>query len=179
MLSYNMIMSNDDMSENLHTGSFAPDFTLCDQNGTEQTLSNYRGQWVFICFYGSDGVAKCVKEIDVLIHHFEIFKKLGITLFGISADSIENHKQFAEKHGVPFALLSDESKKVAKKYEVMANERLSVKYEDIPQVSFLVNVGGEIEKIYAHIKPEQHASEVIADFMKMQREDQEQGPNDL
>jgi peroxiredoxin len=55
------------------------------------------------------------------------------------------------------------------------NKWFSVEHEDIPQVSFLINVAGDIEKIYNHIKPEKHASEVIADFMKMRKEDREGG----
>ena len=164
---------NEESLDKLQAGSVAPDFTLCDQNGVEHTLSSYRGQWIFLCFYAKDSVAGCAREIEVLSHHFEAFQKLGITLFGISADSIENHQRFAKEHHIPFALLSDRDKEVARQYELVENKWLSINNAEIPQISFLVNLAGQIEKIYTHIKPVRHASEVIADFMKIQQEDRE------
>src|SRR5665213_2147515 len=106
----------------LQAGSVAPDFILPDQNGADHALSDYRGNWVLLCFYPKDDVEKCAKELISLRDHFETFKKLGIRVFGISADSIENHKAFAEEHAIPFMLLSDIHKKIIAQYEASPKE---------------------------------------------------------
>ena len=142
----------------------APDFTLPDQNGVNHSLSDHLGRWVFLCFYTRDGLAACVKEICNLRDHTTDFERLGMTVFGISPDSGANHKKFAEKYLVSFPLLSDAHKKVAEKYRIAE--------EEIPQISFLVNVMGEIEKIYSHVKPATHANDVLADMMQMQKDDE-------
>ena len=78
---------------------------------------------------------------------------------------------------LPFPLLSDMDKEVAKQYHALAREQFFDDSDNIEQMSFLINLAGEVEKIYRHIKPDQHAGEVLADFAKMQKEDDEgEGP---
>ena len=157
----------------LQAGSAAPDFILPDQNGADHALSDYHGDWVLLCFYPKDDVVKCAKELCGLRDHFVEFKKLGIRVFGISADSIENHRAFAARNNIPFMLLSDVRKKTIEQYEASPTEHYSDGNEEVVPTSFLVNLVGEIEKIYSRIKPEKHAGEVLTDFRKMQEEDQE------
>jgi peroxiredoxin Q/BCP len=158
----------------LQPGSVAPDFMLCDQESATHALADYRGNWVLLCFYPHDTVVKCAKEILAIRDHFEEFKKLGIRMFGISTDSVENHKQFSDANKLPFPLLSDADTNVAQQYHALAREQFFDDSDEIKQMSFLINVAGEIEKIYQHIKPGQHANEVLADFVKMQQRDGEE-----
>jgi thioredoxin-dependent peroxiredoxin len=158
----------------LHAGSTPPNFILPDQDGVNHELASYRGSWVFLFFYPHDTIAGCVKEICSLRDHFAAFKKLDIVILGISPDSIENRKQFSIENNLPFPLLSDVNKKVADRYHAFGRDRW-MNRESLSQMSFLINVGGEIEKIYNHVQPAKHASEVLVDIGKIQREDQEAG----
>lgn len=159
--------------EPLSVGSSAPDFILPDQDGKKHALADYRGRWVFLYFYPKDSIAGCIRESCVLRDHFQEFQDLGIAILGISIDSAENHKQFAEKYRLPFPLLSDTREKIARQYGAIAKEHLPVNQEDIAQISFLINLAGEIEKIYQHVRPEMHASQVLADFAKIKKEDRD------
>jgi len=143
----------------------APDFNLPDQDGKLHKLSDYKGRWVLLYFYPKDNTPGCTKEACGIRDEFKNFKNLNIVVLGVSADSSESHKKFAQKYKLPFTLLSDESKKVLKKYGVWGKKKFMGKeYEGILRTSFLINPDGKIVKIYEKVKPDIHAKEVLKDF---------------
>jgi len=143
----------------------APDFNLPDQDGKLHKLSDYKGKWVLLYFYPKDDTPGCTKEACGIRDEFKNFKNLNIVVLGVSADSSESHKKFAQKYKLPFTLLSDESKKVLKKYGVWGKKKFMGKeYEGILRTSFLINPDGKIVKIYEQVKPDIHAKEVLKDF---------------
>src|ERR1700689_4761957 len=90
----------------------APDFTLPDQDGKEHTLSYHRGSWVLLYFYPKDDTPGCTKEACSIRDSFPALGALNAKVFGVSTDSVESHKRFAEKYGLPFTLLADTKRKV-------------------------------------------------------------------
>jgi thioredoxin-dependent peroxiredoxin len=146
----------------------APDFTLPDQNGKEHKLSDYKSQWVLLYFYPNDDTPGCTKEACAIRDGFPDFKKLKITVLGVSANSVKSHKKFADKYKLPFTLLADESKVVVKKYDVWAKKKfMGREYMGTLRTSFLINPSGQISKIYENVKLELHADEVLADASGM------------
>jgi len=143
----------------------APDFNLPDQDGKLHKLSDYKGKWILLYFYPKDNTPGCTKEACGIRDEFKNFKNLNIVVLGISADSQQSHKKFIQKYKLPFTLLSDESKKVLKKYGVWGKKKFMGKeYEGILRTSFLINPDGKIVKIYEQVKPDIHAKEVLKDF---------------
>ncbi len=100
----------------LTTDTEAPDFTLFDQKGEPQQLSAHRGEWVLLYFYPKDDTPGCTKEACTLRDALPDLSALHAQVFGISTDSIESHKAFAQKYKLPFTLLSDDTKRVVKQY---------------------------------------------------------------
>ncbi len=146
-------------------GESAPDFTLPDQNGKEHTLSSYRGRFVLLYFYPKDDTTGCTKEACMIRDAFPRFEGVHAHVFGVSADSVESHKKFAEKYQLPFSLLADTSKQVVEKYGVWGEKKMMGKtYMGIRRTSFLVDPNGIIKKVYESVKPEVHAEEVLADL---------------
>ena len=146
----------------------APDFVLKDQAGQEQSLSDYRDQWVLVYFYPKDDTPGCTKEACMISDDFPKFKKLKLKVLGISADSVKSHAKFVEKYDLPFALLSDEDKKVIKAYKVWAKKKfMGREYMGILRTSFLVDPKGNIAKIYENVKPAEHAEEILTDLKKL------------
>jgi len=130
----------------------APDFTLSDQDGVEHTLSAYRGQWVLLYFYPKDDTPGCTKEACTIRDSLPSFTGAKAAVFGVSADSVESHKKFSEKYGLPFPLLADEKKEVIGKYGVAS------------RTSFLIAPDGTVKKVYEKVNPDVHAAEVLADL---------------
>ena len=87
----------------------AVDFTLRDQDNTSHTLSDYRGKWVIVYFYPKDDTPGCTKEACDFRDSFHTLQAKDVVILGISADSVESHKKFAQKYHLNFPLLSDET----------------------------------------------------------------------
>lgn len=103
-------------------------------------------------FYPKDDTPGCVKEACAIRDHFPRFQTGGLTVFGVSTDSIASHKKFVEKYSLPFTLLSDTGKRVIALYGITRRS------------SFLIAPDGTIAKVYEKVKPELHAEEVLRDF---------------
>ena len=103
----------------LKPGTAAPEFALPDQDGRESRLSALvSGGPLILYFYPADFTPGCTKEAcDLRDLHAQIISS-GLTVVGVSPQSPESHRRFREKYGLPFTLLSDESKSAIKAYGV-------------------------------------------------------------
>ena len=152
-------------SAGLQVGQVAPDFSLSDQSGTSHHLAAYRGQWVLLYFYPKDDTPGCTKEACGLRDRFAEFQQLKAVVLGVSIDSVESHKQFADKFKLPFPLLADTQKQVVQAYGVWGPRQfLGKEYMGIARTSFLIDPQGKITKIYPKVKPEEHTDEILKDL---------------
>lgn len=97
-------------------GSDAPDFTLTDGEGSDWTLSNYKGRTVVLLFYPGDNTPVCTAQLCSVRDHWSEYQATGAEVVGISMDTVESHKGFAEKNQLPLRLLSDRDGKVSEAY---------------------------------------------------------------
>jgi peroxiredoxin Q/BCP len=104
------------MSNNLSVNELAPDFTLKDGNGNDWRLSDQRGTVVVLLFYPGDETPVCTRQMCSVRDRWEDYLATGAEVVGISGDSVESHKNFAEHHNLPLRLLSDSERAVAKLY---------------------------------------------------------------
>jgi thioredoxin-dependent peroxiredoxin len=105
--------------ERIDVGSEAPDFTLPSQSGEMVNLSDFLGSKpVVLFFYPKDDTLGCTKEVCAFRDSFEDFRNLDAEVIGVSSDSVKSHRSFAEKHDLPFTLLSDEGGEVRRLYRV-------------------------------------------------------------
>ena len=103
-------------------GSSIPAFTLPDQNGNLIDINSVLGKKnLVIYFYPKDDSPGCTKEACSFRDQFEVFKDADAVIIGISGQSVESHKEFAEKHRLSFTLLSDEGDKIRKLFAVPTN----------------------------------------------------------
>ncbi len=155
----------------LKINQLAPKFKLADQSGKVRSLSDYIGTWVLLYFYPKDDTAGCTKQACMIRDNYPDFKKLKITVLGISIDSVQRHKKFAAKYDLPFTLLADDKKEVVKQYGVWAKKKfMGREYMGTLRTSFLINPKGVITHIYEKVKPELHAEEVLADSRKLMKD---------
>jgi len=100
----------------MKTGELAPDFTLKDGEGRDWTLSNYIGHTVVLLFYPGDNTPVCTAQLCSVRDHWSEYQATGAEVVGISTDTVESHKDFAEKKQLPLRLLSDPDGEVSAKY---------------------------------------------------------------
>jgi len=154
----------------LKIGDEAPAFSLPDQEDKKHSLSHHKGRWVFLYFYPKDDTPGCTKEACGIRDVYGNLTKAGLRVFGVSVDSVESHKKFAEKYHLPFTLLSDADKETVKAYNVWGKKKfLGREYLSTLRTSFLINPEGRIAKIYENVKPENHAKEILDDFKALKR----------
>jgi len=155
----------------LQIGNRAPDFTLPDQEGASHKLSDYRGKWVLIYFYPKDDTPGCTKQACQIRDFWADFEKMGAVVLGISVDGVKSHHKFALKYSLPFTLLADPEKQVVERYGVWGKKKtMGREHMGTFRTSFLVDPAGKIAKIYAQVKPEIHAAEVLDDLQALQAE---------
>ena len=100
-------------------GDKIPGFSLPDQNGMMTDMKNFIGESnIVLFFYPKDDTPGCTREACSFRDHYEDFADAGAEVFGISGQSVESHKNFAEKHNLNYKLLSDEGNKVRKLFGV-------------------------------------------------------------
>jgi thioredoxin-dependent peroxiredoxin len=145
------------MNDGARVGAKAPDFTLPSQSKEMLRLKDLLGKPVVLFFYPKDNTLGCTKEVCAFRDDFEEFGKLDAEVIGISSDSVESHKAFAEKHDLPFALLSDEGGKLRKLYGVPNTLGL------IPgRVTYLIDEQGVVRCIFSsQLGVERHVQEAI------------------
>jgi peroxiredoxin Q/BCP len=100
-------------------GSSIPAFTLPDQNGNPFDITSVLGKKnLVIYFYPKDDSPGCTAQACSFRDQFEVFTEADALIIGISGQSVESHKEFAEKHRLSFILLSDEDDKIQKLFGV-------------------------------------------------------------
>ncbi len=152
----------------LEAGKKAPAFNLPDQDGNRHRLSDYAGKWVLVYFYPKDNTSGCTKEACAIRDDWSDFRKLGAVVLGVSKDSVKSHRNFADKHSLPFTLLSDESTKMIEKYGAWQKKKMAGReYMGIVRISYLIDPKGKVAKVYAKVKPPEHSAEVLADLREL------------
>ncbi|MCC6328720.1 MAG: peroxiredoxin [Acidobacteria bacterium] len=100
----------------MKVGEPASDFTLKDGNGNDWSLSEHRGTTVVLLFYPGDNTPVCTRQLCSVRDHWSEYQATGAEVVGISTDTVESHKDFAEKKELPLRLLSDPDGKVSAAY---------------------------------------------------------------
>lgn len=143
----------------------APVFTLLDQDKNQQSLKSHLGKWLLIYFYPKDDTPGCTKEACAIAEVYGDFKKLGVTVLGVSKDTPNSHKKFAEKYNLPFTLLSDPTMEMMTKYGAFVQKTMYGKpVRGTKRISYLINTEGKIAKVYPEVDPATHALELIKDI---------------
>ena len=147
----------------MQTGDIAPAFSLPDQNGNMISSADFAGKKIVLYFYPKDNTPGCTRQACAFAGLFEEFKKRDIVVIGISKDSVESHRKFAEKNALPFILLADQELQVIKAYGVWQEKKLYGKVSmGVVRTTFIINEKGVIEKIMPKVKPDTNAAEILA-----------------
>ena len=102
----------------LKVGDTAPSFTLADQTGQKVSSADFKNKWTVLFFYPKADTPGCTKQACAFRDNAKKFKEMNVNIYGISVNSVEDQKKFAEKYRLSFPLLADEDAKVAKMFEV-------------------------------------------------------------
>jgi peroxiredoxin Q/BCP len=142
-------------------GAAAPPFRLQDQDGKWVSLADQRGKWVVLYFYPMDDTPGCTTEACEFRDNIFAFRRLGVSVLGVSVQDVASKKAFATKHGLPFPLLADTDKAVAQAYGVLAPMGVA------RRETFVIDPQGNVARHYASVDPKTHSKQLLADLSAM------------
>jgi thioredoxin-dependent peroxiredoxin len=147
----------------ISSGIVAPDFSLLDETGTVQSLSEFYGHPVVLYFYPKDDTPGCTTEACSFRDDYSQYTNAGVTILGVSPDSSKSHAKFKAKYGLPFPLLADEEHKVCELYKVWGLKKyMGREYMGVFRTTYLIDKLGKIVHVFENVKPADHSSEILA-----------------
>jgi len=139
-------------------GDVAPDFSLPDQAGTPVRLGDLVGQkTVVLYFYPKDETPGCTIEARAFRDSYEQFSAQDAQVVGVSSDSVRSHRRFAQRHHLPFLLLSDADGAVRRLYGVAKTLGL------LPgRVTYVIDRTGVVRHVYSsQLRATRHPREAL------------------
>jgi thioredoxin-dependent peroxiredoxin len=139
----------------IEPGAIAPDFQGTTQDGQPISLAAYRGRPVVLYFYPKANTAGCTAEARGFAEHYPELQKAGAEVIGVSVDSVESQKSFAEKCHLPFPLVADHDKAIARQYGVLGFLGIA------KRVTFLLNADGQVVERVDGMMPGRHVQRAV------------------
>jgi peroxiredoxin Q/BCP len=140
----------------LPVGATAPDVAGEDAQGKTVKLSDVKGKLAVVYFYPKDGTPGCTTQACAFRDAFDKLAKAGVTVFGVSRDSAESHREFRKEHNLPFPMVADESGDIQKAYGVPTKF-----FVLSARVTFLVGPDGKILHVWPDVDPAVDAQHVL------------------
>ena len=139
-------------------GMKAPAFEAMDQHGALVRLADYAGKSnVVLYFYPKDDTPGCTAQACSLRDGFSALQAAGAVILGVSADTTESHKAFAEKFRLPFSLLADPDRRIIEAYGVKMPLLGMAR-----RVTILIDRQGTIRKVIRDVRTKDHDQQVLA-----------------
>ena len=139
-------------------GQQLPDVEFVTEDSEKLAAEDLTGRKTVLYFYPKDDTPGCTKEACAFRDRMEDYRGAGIQVYGVPLDSPESHRRFREKHNLNFPLLTDVDGRAAEALGVLRENR-----EKANRVTFLLDPGGKIAKVYPEVSPETHADEILQD----------------
>ena len=146
----------------IETGAQAPDFTLPDQDGSEVTLSDFRGQTVVLYFYPKADTPGCTTQACGIRDHRADYEAASAVVLGVSPDTVKDVKKFADKQSLNFRLLADADHGVCDLYGVWGEKSMYGKtYMGVNRSTFIIDAEGTVVHVIPKASPKTHDDEVL------------------
>lgn len=148
--------------QNVGSWNESPGVYPAGQRRQSGSLTDFVGKKVVLYFYPKDNTPGCTRQACAFAGAYEEFEKINVVVIGVSKDSAASHQKFAEKHGLPFILLSDPELTAIQAYGVWQEKKLYGKVSmGVARSTFVINENGMIEKAMPKVKPDTNAAEIL------------------
>ncbi|SEN71949.1 peroxiredoxin Q/BCP [Halorientalis persicus] len=142
----------------LEPGDPAPDVTARNQHG--ESISPTFTDPTVVYFYPEDGTPGCTTEAEQFARERETYDDAGVTVYGVSTDDAESHREFATETGVEFDLLADPDGEVAAAFGVP----LDAPGDATPRTTFVLT-DGTVERVHTGVNPDGHARDLLLELL--------------
>jgi thioredoxin-dependent peroxiredoxin len=139
----------------VEVGEPAPDFEGVAATGGSVSLHQFRGRPIVLYFYPKASSMGCSIEAREFAAHYSEFERRGVGLVGVSVDSIDAQKRFSDHCRLPFPLIADRSKAIARSYGVLGVLGMA------KRVTFFIGADGRIEEVVSGLRPQPHVRRAL------------------
>ncbi len=147
-----------------------PAFSLADQTGSLARLSDYHGDWLVVFFYPKDNTPACTSEVASFAEYQDEFSLAGAKIVGISGDSVNSHKKFAENLAADYQLLADPERAFTASLGLLVDKKMYGKpVKGVLRSTFLVDPDGKVAALWSPVEVEGHAKAVLDALHKLKK----------
>ena len=149
----------------LNIGDTAPAFKAEDQDGNMVTSDDFKREKIILYFYPKDNTAGCTAEACSLRDGYPQLAREGFVVLGVSPDKSASHRNFIEKHSLPFTLLVDKDHKIAETYGTWGEKKMYGRsYMGMLRTTFVIGTDGKIEKIFTKVDTKNHFNQILDSY---------------
>ena len=153
------------MAERLNPGDVAPDFTLKNSAGADVSLRDYRGRNTIVYFYPAAATPGCTTQACDFRDSLSSLQSAGYEVLGVSPDPVGKLASFAEKEGLTFPLLSDETHAVAEAYAAWGEKKnYGRTYEGLIRSTVVVDPDGNVALAQYNVRATGHVAKLRRDL---------------
>ncbi|NCC10299.1 MAG: thioredoxin-dependent thiol peroxidase [Bacteroidia bacterium] len=148
----------------INIGDKAPEKLGINEKGEEVLLSQFQGKKVVLYFYPKDNTPGCTAQACNLRDNYSQLQQEGYEVIGVSIDSEKSHRNFIEKHQLPFSLIADNEKKLVETFGVWGEKKQYGRtYMGTFRTTFIINEEGVVERILTpkEVKTKIHAEQIF------------------
>lgn len=163
-------------------GDDAPEFTAAADDGSTWNSAEHFGKgWTVVYFYPADMTGGCTKQACGFRDDSAKLKEAGVTVVGISGDSVENHRLFKKAHDLDFTLLADPDGEIAERFGVPYTrgtksiqrtidgvDQTLTRTATIKRWTFLIDPDGQVADVNANVRAAVDSQAVLAKIAEMQ-----------
>ena len=132
--------------------------------------SDLLGRWAVLYIYPKDNTSGCTRETREFNERYSEFKSAGLTIFGVSKDSLASHISFSKKLNLQFSLISDPQKQLIQSLNAWKEKSMyGKKYMGAERSTFLIDKNLAVKYIWRKVKVEEHVNEVFDKYLELTR----------
>jgi len=143
-------------------GDPAPQFSMTADDGGIVSSESLAGERHVLFFYPRDDTPGCTTQACGLRDSWSRVAETGVTVFGVSPDSVRSHVKFRAKYSLPYRLLSDEGHAVADAFGVWVQKKfMGREYMGVERTTFVIGPDGRVEAVLPQVKPDAHVEQLL------------------
>ncbi|HET8587605.1 MAG TPA: thioredoxin-dependent thiol peroxidase [Candidatus Limnocylindria bacterium] len=141
----------------IQAGEPAPAWEMTADDDQTVSSQSLLGERYVLYFYPKDDTPGCTTQACSLRDNFNRVTSTGISVFGVSPDSVKSHQKFRAKYDLPYRLLSDTDHVTAEAFGVwILKNRYGHEYHGNERTTFIIGADGVVEHVLPAVKPEGH-----------------------
>jgi peroxiredoxin Q/BCP len=147
----------------LEAGDRLPVLDVVDDAGRQRSTTDLANGPLVLYFYPKDDTPGCTNEAQQFRDSYAEFQKRGVTVVGVSRDSVESHRRFKDKYQIPYALIADTQSQLCDAFGVIVEKKMyGIKRMGLARSTFLIDGSGTILKVWPSVRVDGHAQAVLA-----------------